>query len=75
MAKTKKTKKESTMTKAVLEFDSMKVVQDIIKSLVREERQRSFACERSRIDELDKAICSLQKDMRSMKVTINRLDS
>lgn len=58
-----------------IQIDTEKEVKKAIKGLVSEERQRAFACERSRIDELDKAICQMQKDMRSLKVVINRIES
>ena len=62
-------------TEIKLMIDSDKEIKTAIKSLVADERARVMSCERRRTDELDKAVCQIQKDMKSLRVIINRLDS
>jgi len=62
-------------TEIKLLINTDKEIQTAIKSLVSKERERAMSCERRRTDELDKAVCQIQKDMKSLKVIINRLDA
>lgn len=58
-----------------IQFDSIKLIKNAVKEMYNEENKRKFACERNRIDSLDKAVCQLQKQIRSLQVVVNRLDA
>lgn len=71
----KQTIKKRKYTDMKIQFDTIKVVKSVISDLVREERGRRFSCERRRTDELDKAVCQMQKTLRSFEVKLNRIEA
>jgi len=71
----KKITKKHEWTDIKVTIDAHKQINDLLKDVIREERRNAFACERSRIDELDKAVCQMQKTLRSFEVKINRIES
>lgn len=71
----KKTTKKHDWTDIKVTIDAHKYINDLLKEVIRDERGRAFSCERSRIDELDKAVCQMQKTLRSFEVKINRIES
>lgn len=62
-------------TDVKITFQTEKMIKSAIKQLITEERRSRYACERTRTDELDKAVCQIQKEIRSIKVKVNRLAS
>ena len=67
--------KSHQWTDIKIQVQAIDMVKSVISDLVREERKNSFACERNRIDELDKSMCQIQKTLRSFEVKLNRIEA
>jgi hypothetical protein len=67
--------KKNQWTDIKIQVKAIDMVKSVISDLVREERKNAFACERNRIDELDKAMCQMQKTLRSFEVKLNRIEA
>ena len=67
--------KSHQWTDIKIQIQAIDMVKSVISDLVRQERKNAFACERNRIDELDKAMCQIQKTLRSFEVKLNRIEA
>jgi len=71
-AKKKTTKKQTTLT---ITFDNKQVTEDVIRQIVRENRDRLLRYESQRIDELFKSVNQLQKQVKTLQTKLNRLEN